>query len=90
MSRRRPLSAHAARAAAALAVVPDLEVADGGFATAAQAAAYLACSTREIRRILASRALPYAQHGKSRKIPWNALKAYAAAMLVRCDRTVAS
>jgi excisionase family DNA binding protein len=59
-----------------------LEVVRDGLATLAQSMNYLCVSRTGLYALMATGALPYARFGTRRRIPWSALRAYAASRLV--------
>ncbi len=55
---------------------------DAGFADVNEAAAFLSMARSSIYKLMDAGELTYAKFGKSRRIPWTALKAYAERCLV--------
>jgi excisionase family DNA binding protein len=53
-----------------------------GFATVAEAAAFLGLSRAKVYLLMDSGELAYAKFGKSRRIPWRALREYGNRCLV--------
>lgn len=53
-----------------------------GFADVIQAADYLKLARSSVYKLMDNGELPYAKFGKSRRIPWRALREYAARCLV--------
>ena len=60
----------------------DVTVADG-FADVHQAAAFLSLSRASIYKLMECGDLLYAKFGKSRRIPWRALREYAERCLAK-------
>ena len=59
-----------------------VHLADGGFATVPQAAAFLGLSRTTIYNLMDNGSLRYAKFGKSRRVPWAALRSFGASRLV--------
>jgi excisionase family DNA binding protein len=55
---------------------------DQGFASVREAAAYLSVARSTVYLLMTSGELRYAKFGKSRRVPWRALKDYAERHLV--------
>jgi excisionase family DNA binding protein len=55
---------------------------DEGFATVSQGAEYLGLSRAKLYQLMDARELQYAKFGKSRRIPWRALREYGERCLV--------
>jgi excisionase family DNA binding protein len=53
-----------------------------GFADAHEAATFLGLSRSSVYKLMETGELPYAKFGKSRRIPWRALREYAARCLI--------
>jgi excisionase family DNA binding protein len=58
-----------------------LEVVREGFATIKEAAAYLRLGRSKVYLMLDQGKLPYSRFDRCRRIPWQSLRAYAAASL---------
>jgi excisionase family DNA binding protein len=56
--------------------------ADDGFATILEAARFLRLGRSSVYRLMDEGKLGYAKFGKSRRIPWRVLRAYAEGCLV--------
>jgi excisionase family DNA binding protein len=61
------------------------ELTADGFADLHEAAAFLSVSRSSIYKLMDASELPYAKFGKARRIPWRALREYAARCLVGND-----
>ncbi len=55
---------------------------DEGFATVVEAAAFLRVGRTHVYHLMQRGQLPYAKFGKSRRIPWVELRAFAARSIV--------
>ncbi len=65
---------------AATAEKPDLTA--EGFADVAEAADFPSLARSSLYKLMDNGELPYAKFGKSRRIPWRALREYAARCMV--------
>lgn len=75
------MSRHAKTLAAGVPADMNLHAAAEGFATVDQAGAFLSLSRATIYNLMDAGELASAKFGKSRRIPWSAIKAYAAKAL---------
>jgi excisionase family DNA binding protein len=57
-------------------------VADQGFATIDEAAAFLGLKRSSIYKLMELQDLAFAKFGKARRIPWKAIRAYAERCLI--------
>jgi excisionase family DNA binding protein len=55
---------------------------DDGFATVARACEFLGLSRATLYKLMDTQGLQYAKFGKSRRLPWRALREYAERCLV--------
>jgi excisionase family DNA binding protein len=67
---------------AAVLGIPANQMIEDGFATVPEAAHYLRLSRAKIYLLMDDGSLKYAKFGRSRRIPWRAVKEFAAASLV--------
>jgi excisionase family DNA binding protein len=58
------------------------DLVDDGFADVNEAAAYLGLARSSVYKLMDSGALRYAKFGKSRRVPWRALREYARSCLI--------
>jgi excisionase family DNA binding protein len=61
-----------------------VDIVSDGFATIPEAAKYLNLSRAKVYLMMDVGELKYAKFGRSRRIPWRALKEYAQQNLVAC------
>jgi excisionase family DNA binding protein len=60
---------------------------DDGFADVGAAAEYLGLGRSSVYKLMDAGELPYAKFGKSRRIPWRAVRDYARRCLVGAQQT---
>ena len=70
-----------------LTVSLELRAVSEGFASLAEAGNYLRLSRATLYKLMEGGQLAFARFGRSRRVPWTALKEYASRSLV-CPRTV--
>jgi len=64
------------------AVEQQKDVTRDGFADVEESSKFLAMSRASVYKLMEAGKLPFAKFGKSRRIPWRALREYAAGCLV--------
>jgi excisionase family DNA binding protein len=63
-------------------VSPELRAVAEGFASLVEAGKYLSLSRATLYKLMDAGELAYARFGRSRRVPWASLKAYAAKSMV--------